>query len=82
MSRHIKGPVARWLAQAIFRAIGECLTGVAKEALRDLYAAIEGRTRKRRVEEPVAIADQVAAHAKHPCVDHAQLLHDGNGVPK
>jgi antitoxin VapB len=82
MSLNIKDPEAHRLAQAISRATGESMTSVVKEALRERYARIEGRTRKASVEELLAIADRAAAHLKRPYVEHAQLLYDENGLPK
>ncbi len=61
---------------------GESMTSVVKEALRERYARIEGRTREASVEELLAIADRAAAHVKRPYIDHARLLYDENGLPK
>jgi len=82
MSLNIKDPEAHRLAHAISRATGQSMTTVVKEALRERYARIERRKGKASVDELLAIADRAAAHVKRPCVDHAQLLYDENGLPK
>jgi len=58
------------------------MTSVVKEALRERYARIEGRTGKASVKELLAIADRAASHVKRPYADRAQLLFDENGVSK
>jgi len=82
MSLNIKDPEAHRLAQAISRATGESMTRVVTEALRERYARIEHRKGKADVRELLAIADRAAAHVKRPYADHADLLYDGNGLPK
>ncbi len=82
MSLNIKDPEAHRLAQAISRATGESMTSVVKEALRERYARLERRKGRASVEELLAIADRAAAQVKRPYVDHAELLYDGDGLPK
>jgi antitoxin VapB len=82
MGLNIKDPEAHKLAQAIARVTGESMTRAVTEALRERYARIEHRRTKASVEELLAIADRAASHVKRPCLDHAELLYDQNGLPK
>lgn len=58
------------------------MSSVVRDALRERYAQIEKRKGKASVDELLAIADRAAKHAKRPCADHADLLYDGDGLPK
>ena len=81
-SLNVKDPAAHRLAEAIAEATGETMTRAVTEALRERYERIQSRRGKATVEELLAIADRAAAHVKRPCVDHAALLYDENGLPK
>lgn len=82
MSLNIKDPEAHRLARAISDLTGESMTRVVTEALRERFARMEHRTGKASVEDLLAIADRAAAELKRPYADHAELLYDGNGLPK
>ncbi|MCW6512405.1 type II toxin-antitoxin system VapB family antitoxin [Lichenifustis flavocetrariae] len=82
MSLNIKDPEAHRLAQAISRVTGESMTRVVTEALRERYAKIEQLKGRASLDELLAIADRAAAHVKRPYADHADMLFDGNGLPK
>ncbi len=82
MSLNIKDPEAHRLAQRIARATGETITRAVTEALRERLEKIERRGARASVEELLAIADRAAAHVKGPCLDHAALPYDENGLPK
>ena len=47
----------------------------------DLQRNVDFST-KASVEELLAIAKRAASHVERPCVEHAQLLYDENGLPK
>jgi antitoxin VapB len=82
MSLNIKDPEAHRLARQIARATGETMTRIVTEALRERLARLERRSARASVEELLAIAERAAWHAKHPHVDHAELLYDEHGLPR
>ena len=82
MSLNIKDPEAHRLARQIARATGETMTRVVTEALRERLSRLERRSARASVEELLAIAERAASHAKHPHVDHAELLYDEHGLPR
>ena len=81
-SLNIKDPEAHRLAQAIAQETGETMTRAVTEALRERHERLQRRHGKASVEELRAIAQRAAAYAKHPYLDHAELLYDKHGLPK
>ena len=82
MSLNIKDPDAHRLAQEIARATGETMTRAVTEALRERLSRLERRNARASVEELLAIAGRAASHVSRPYVDHAELLYDGQGLPR
>ncbi|MBC2772004.1 type II toxin-antitoxin system VapB family antitoxin [Rhizobium sp. AQ_MP] len=82
MSLNIKDPEAHRLAQAIATATGQSMSRVVTDALRERYAQLEKQKGKASVDELLTIASRAATHLKQPCIDHAELLYDEDGLPK
>jgi len=83
MSLNIKDPEAHKLAQLLSQETGETMTAAVTEALRERL----DRVRRRRKQDATlaalrAISARSAEILQGPPVDHGELLHDDNGLPK
>jgi antitoxin VapB len=58
------------------------MTRAVTEALRERLSCLERRNARASVEELLAIAGRAASHVSRPDVDHAELLYDGQGLPR
>ena len=79
---NIKDPEGHRLATAISRVTGESLTRVVTQALRDRLESLENQETQVSTEELHALAKRVSAQVKRSYIDHAEYLHDENGLPK
>lgn len=84
MSLNIRNPEAEKLAVELAALTGESKTEAVKKALQNRLDSLRrrGHPKKASVEELLAIAKRAASYAKHPQVDHAELLYDERGLPK
>ena len=82
MTLNLNVPAELRLAQKIARLIGETMTWVVSEDLRERLARIERTGAQASVEELLVIAERAAAQVKRPYLDHAELLYDESGLPK
>ena len=79
---NIKDPEAHRLVKAIAQEMGETMTRVVTEALRERFERLPHHRGKASAEELRAITRRAAAHVKRPYLDHADFLYDENGLPK
>jgi antitoxin VapB len=80
---NIKDPEAHKLAQALAKETGETLTTAVTEAIRERLETVR---RRRKRDKTLATLMEIGKRGREiftgPAVDHAQMLYDGNGLPK
>jgi antitoxin VapB len=82
-SLNIKNPETHKLAKQLARETGESLTTAVTTALRERLEAVRRRRKQDSMYAAlVAIGKRGAALDSGPNIDHAELLHDENGLPK